>query len=434
MKRTVSVVFLVAGLLVAASPAFAQRDLEIPIAFDFINPGARSLALGGAFIGVADDATAATTNPAGLHRLSRKEVSIEGRGWQFITDFVQGGRLSGVATQRGFDTTAEPVFGQTKTRVPGLSFVSFVYPKGQWRFAGYRQEASRTKTNAQTTGAFFTETDSVGVRRDFREFPTITERELNLVNWGGTASVRAGIVSVGGGVYVSQLSYDSLLTGFNTPADFYAAPVYTQQIYQSTQTGDDTGLGFSAGVMVSPNDMVQFGASYRRGAKFDFEGNLNYPGFPEVSGTYTGEFKAPDNFGAGVSVRPFQGLMIAFDVNRVTYSDLTDFVRTQVRFFEEDRPLYSVDDATEVHLGGEYVFSQFALLPAVRAGVWRETQHAVTYTGTDILYTTTASLARDVTHFSFGGGIAPSPRFEINAGFDVADTANTMSFSAILRF
>ena len=143
--------------LAASHLRFAQRDLEVPIQFDFINPGARSLALAGAFIGLADDATAATTNPAGLQRLGRPEVSIEGRGWKFITDFVKGGRLSGTVTGTGIDTTAGPLFADTSERVTGISFLSFVYPHGRWSIAGYRQEASRLKGSATTEGAFFTD-------------------------------------------------------------------------------------------------------------------------------------------------------------------------------------------------------------------------------------------------------------------------------------
>src|SRR5688500_8544536 len=110
MRTATRFLLTVGFVFAAASPAFAQRDLEIPIQFDFINPGARSLSLGGAFIALADDATAATTNPAGLQRLSRPEVSIEGRGWTFITDFGRGGRLSGNPTTQGLDTVSGPTF------------------------------------------------------------------------------------------------------------------------------------------------------------------------------------------------------------------------------------------------------------------------------------------------------------------------------------
>ena len=439
--RVVRCLFLsCAGLVLAATPAFAQRDLEIPLQFDFINPGARSLALAGAFIGLADDATAATTNPAGLQRLARPEVSVEGRGWKFLTDFVQGGRLSGTVTNVGIDTVDGPVFGQTSERVAGMSFLSFVYPKGRFSVAGYRQEASRLRGSATTDGAFFTSTNSLGQLQDFREYPSILARELDVVNYGGSFAYRAGKVLLGAGVNLSQLKLDSALVGYELPSlqfpGFYGPAVYTTPRFGSTQESDDWSVGFTGGVLIVPNDKFQVGVSYRKGARFDFDGEFVYPDpmFSDLTASYTDEFKVPDNFGAGFAVRPFDGLTVAVDVNRVTYSDLEPFLRAQVRFTPSDAELYSIDDATEVHLGGEYVITALGFLPAVRGGFWRESEHSVTYSGTDVLYQATGTLAHAVKHYSIGGGVAPSQRFEVNAGFDFSDRANTMSFSAIFRF
>jgi long-subunit fatty acid transport protein len=429
-------------LFAAVSPAFAQRDLEIPIQFDFINPGARSLALAGAFIGLADDATAATTNPAGLQRLARPEVSVEGRGWKFNTDFVDGGRLTGItqgkitATDIGVDTIDGPSFARIADRIGGIAFLSFVYPKGRWSIAGYRQEASRLRGNAVTEGAFFTD---FTLQQDFREYPSIVSRALDVINYGGSFAYRAGKVSLGGGVHLSQLDFDSELVSYELPSlqapAFYGPAVYTTERYASSQVSDDWSVGFTAGVMVVPNDKFQVGASYRRGAKFQFEGAFVYPdpAFSNLTHTYTGDFKVPDNIGAGFAVRPFDGLTIAMDVNRVTYSDLNDFIRAQV-VFDPNPANYSITDATEVHLGGEYVFTNWRYLPAVRGGFWREGDHSVTYGGTDVLYQATAGLAQAYKHYSVGGGVAPSQRWEVNAGFDFSDRANTMSFSGIFRF
>ncbi|MFN2441641.1 MAG: hypothetical protein ABR517_03050, partial [Thermoanaerobaculia bacterium] len=65
MKRFSS---LLAMALVALPLAAQNTDLEAlaGLTFNFRNPGARSLAMGGAFLGLADDATAAEANPAGL--------------------------------------------------------------------------------------------------------------------------------------------------------------------------------------------------------------------------------------------------------------------------------------------------------------------------------------------------------------------------------
>ena len=67
-------------VLLLAFPLAAQNvDIEAlsGLQFNFGNPGARSLGMGGAFLGLADDASAAEANPAGLTILRKPEFSIE---------------------------------------------------------------------------------------------------------------------------------------------------------------------------------------------------------------------------------------------------------------------------------------------------------------------------------------------------------------------
>src|SRR5688500_4681493 len=76
--------FLALLIAVAALPLAAQNvDIEAlsGLQFNFGNPGARSLGMGGAFLGLADDASAAEANPAGLTILRKPEVSIEARNY-----------------------------------------------------------------------------------------------------------------------------------------------------------------------------------------------------------------------------------------------------------------------------------------------------------------------------------------------------------------
>src|SRR5437016_2499324 len=71
-------------LLLAALPALARNtDIESlsGLQFNFGNPGARSLGMGGAFLGLADDASAAEANPAGLTILRKPEITIEARNY-----------------------------------------------------------------------------------------------------------------------------------------------------------------------------------------------------------------------------------------------------------------------------------------------------------------------------------------------------------------
>ena len=66
---------------VSAPIAAQNTDIQSVqgLQFNFSNPGARSLGMGGAFLGLADDASAAEANPAGLTILAKREISIEVR-------------------------------------------------------------------------------------------------------------------------------------------------------------------------------------------------------------------------------------------------------------------------------------------------------------------------------------------------------------------
>ena len=55
----------------------AMERVEAP-SWNPVGSGARALGMGGAFIAVADDATAASWNPGGLIQLERPEISAVG--------------------------------------------------------------------------------------------------------------------------------------------------------------------------------------------------------------------------------------------------------------------------------------------------------------------------------------------------------------------
>jgi hypothetical protein len=70
-----------AALLVFAFQGYSDQSLvrmEIPSSFNPVGSGARALGMGGAFIAVADDATAASWNPGGLIQLEKPEISMVG--------------------------------------------------------------------------------------------------------------------------------------------------------------------------------------------------------------------------------------------------------------------------------------------------------------------------------------------------------------------
>lgn len=52
------------------------QRIEVPSSFNPVGSGARALGMGGSFISIADDATAASWNPAGLIQLRKPEVAL----------------------------------------------------------------------------------------------------------------------------------------------------------------------------------------------------------------------------------------------------------------------------------------------------------------------------------------------------------------------
>src|SRR6266851_7533442 len=113
-------VFLTVFLALALPAAAQNTDIESVsgLTFNFGNPGARSLGMGGAFLGLADDASAAEANPAGLTILRKPEVSLEVRNYQEQQLFTTSG------TYPDIQRTA---FSHYSQRVD-LTFGSFVYP------------------------------------------------------------------------------------------------------------------------------------------------------------------------------------------------------------------------------------------------------------------------------------------------------------------
>lgn len=86
------IVFIVVTLLVCDSYGQSGEDINLDIrALPLpVGSGARALGQGGAFIAVADDATAASWNPGALIQLERPEVSLVGSYLSTSQDFNPG--------------------------------------------------------------------------------------------------------------------------------------------------------------------------------------------------------------------------------------------------------------------------------------------------------------------------------------------------------
>lgn len=444
---------LVAASVLASSASWAQtnEDANAGIQFNFSLPGARSLALGGAFLALADDATAAYTNPAGLTVLAKPEVSVEGRAFDYTHQFTDRGHAFGSPTGQGVDTVPGLVDGEASNDTSDLSFASFVYPKGSWAVAVYHASVANFEASYQSNGPFFDITEPFPCvpsgQRCLRVTPYTSQLDLEIAGTGASFALRFGSgFSIGVGVAQYDFELDSLTQRFQ-PAIFFGPADFSpsRQINFQQQLGDDDDVGVTAG-FVWRGDKFNIGGVYRQGAEFEMIGRNTsgvLAGTPVFTFEKPAQFNLPDVYGVGIAFRPTPALTVALDWDRVEYSALSENV---VDLFtvpggDPDPTVQDlrIDDADEIHVGLEYQFVDLKFPLSLRIGGWLDPDHRLTYVGP----TNTANErvnavlfreGEDDEHITGGFGIVFGSHFQLDVGYDQGDRVETGSVSGVFRF
>ncbi|HSY48144.1 MAG TPA: outer membrane protein transport protein [Thermoanaerobaculia bacterium] len=461
-------VFAAAVCTLIALPLAAQNtDIESlsGLQFNFGNPGARSLGMGGAFLGLADDASAAEANPAGLTILRKPEITIEGRNYQEEQVFTTSG------TYPDLQRTA---FSHYSQRVDP-TFASIVYPTKYFTFGAYYHEPLRNEGTGQVvpvrntfTGEiktdvpnFFLPVDSNGnptggpitsaacdalrvnnpfACLEYTVLPFLSSVKIQERTLGVAAAFKIGTLSFGAAARFQRFNETAFTFRVTPTGDFSSISVQASSDITSNNSvaKDQTDLTFSGGFKWAPTDKFSLGGVYKQGAKYatpTFAAN-DTTNFAFVKAADT-TFHIPDVFGAGVSYRPIPVLTVNADVVRVKYSNLVDdFVSINATVRAIDHA-YKAADATELHLGGEYFFS--TRIPfAMRAGYWRDPQHSITYTGPlqnadEVAAALLFPKTKSQNHVSVGAGLA-WPRFQIDAAYDRSELFKVGSISMVTRF
>jgi long-subunit fatty acid transport protein len=421
---------IASALLLTPATAAAQTSLQIPLQFDFLNPGAKSLALAGAFSGLADDATATFANPAGLLQLGSSEVSIELRGTHTNTQFLQAGRLSGQITNQGTDTIQGPFFGDIEGSHTGVGFLAAVYspPSRRWVIAGYRHELVRVDQSFLSNGVFQIDAPT-GV--SFRDRPQQGVREVSITGYGVSGAYKLGpLVSIGGSITAYDFDMNTVFRRFLTDG-FFGPPDLSKEVSRGTQSGNDVSWAPTIGVLIG-RESTRFGVVYRRGASFDFTT------VEDNSPARTSVFRVPDTLAFGGSFRVRPPLLAAFEVTYVRYSRLREDFVTDQALAVGHADNFTIDDGVEVHGGVQYAVTRWRFIPRFRGGAWFDPDHSVHFTPTgdasfDERLSTALSTGKNQVHGTGGVGLTFGSHFELNAGFDISSTTKIFSTSLILR-
>jgi long-subunit fatty acid transport protein len=401
------------------------------------------MGFGGAFVALADDATAAFANPSGLVQLTRPEVSAEGRRWGYSTPYTAGGRLEGVPSGIGLDTEVGLRIAESSVDITGLSFLSFVYPTGDWSFAVYRHQLATFELSAQINALFADPPAPEGVDPGFagvvRDQDLLTSLDFESVSYGIAAAYRvAESFRLGVGLSYSQgamlLDGEEYLPDDDSIESYFAVGSYLPERMEGRDsvTIDSADWTLSAGFLWSVTPRWHLGGFYRQGPGFELVAESSAgpadPFFP--TGTVSSQTAFPDVYGLGVAYRSSGGhLTIAFEWDRVEYSTILGNLGPALR-----DPGAELKDGSEFHLGSEYVFLSSTPVIALRLGAWLDPDHRVRSVGDEPFGRALLGVSGDdKIHYSAGFGLA-FKSFQIDLGIDLSDSRKTASVSAIYSF
>ena len=498
-RRTISVLAaaLAASTLIAASPSAAQDlpdrppDLVppdvttiLPLRFGFSPPGARAVGMGGSFIGIADDATAAEANPAGLVNLSRPEASIHYRSTSYDIEYFdgQGQELLGLANEIRADVGV-PVLApgarlgnafasDPRTHLDGdvddVSFASYVQPVGGVTFSIYYQQ----------DGSFEGETSGFQVFDDtFGDlYSTAQSISLDIESYGGALAFRIGDrFSLGASVRYTEgqvallqrqdieyfLDTEFVLfdaNGYVGPGDLFSGePVSLDQVratgivdllrFQREAFGDDDDITYNVGFLVNPGGTFSVGGVFKKGGEFEFTDrttinqNVQSPpgtGFP-IDVNENGFVLLPldCNFFSCVNTTedaPFRfetpdvlGLGISWKPSP-SWRFAADAVEIGYSAIEESsigQQSESIDDEVEIHVGLEYIWflgGSTDRLFTLRGGGFTDPDHDGS-----------AAIDSDDEHYTLGIGLTLGG-FQVDLAGDFSDSADRALLSLVYRF
>jgi len=435
IPRLASAALLGLAILQQPAPVSAQQAV-VPLQMSFSDPGARSAGLGGAFVALADDATAAFANPAGLVQLLRPEISIETRNWSYSNPYTHNGRVEGLPSGFGLDVTTGLASSESTYNTTGLSFLSLVWPINDWSVAVYRHQYADLEFSGETQGLFGGDSDCCQTRW----FDQQMHSKQDVVSYGLSVAYRfSDSFSAGVGVNYSDIYMESLTREYLSDGypdlDFFGPTSFLPERLALAEDLfiNDIDWAFSGGFLWNLSARWRVGGVYRQGFDAGLSNDIT-AGVAVDYGVPPGTviirnrgipMQFPDVYGLGFSYRSMkERLTLSFQWDRIEYSTIPQSIGL------DDQ---TIDDADELHFGGEYVFLDSSPVMAVRLGVWLDPDHQMYATVADPYTRAMLPKGDDEWHYTAGLGLA-TQRFQVDLAADLSARLNTISLSAIYNF
>ncbi|MEE9430242.1 MAG: outer membrane protein transport protein [Melioribacteraceae bacterium] len=267
--------------------------------FQINEQGSRAMAMGGAFAGLANDASAMYFNPAGITQLTG-------------THFLGGVTLiSPSSTFRGPSPSIEE--SKLKPHIFNPIHLSITHQINDKLHLGF------SVGNNYGLGTTW-EDDWVG------RFMAV-ETEIRTFFMTGVASYKVSdVLSLGFG-YV--FAYGDVLIGKKANLSPFNAEAYLEL------NGTGSGSGFTGGILLTPTDAIQIGLSYRSRVRIDFNGDATPSDAPSQydgllpNGEIDAALITPANITLGVAIKPLKNLTFVADYQYVGWDS---YDKLEVKF------------------------------------------------------------------------------------------------------
>ena len=364
MRSKTSLV-IVSLLVFAAASVFAHG-----LSLNSVGP--KSLGMGGAYVGLANDYTAIFWNPAGLNLIKGAQIGV------FFTSVVPTGTYK--FASYGIDATTEsnmyPCPG-IMGYLPLFSGEKFTAGLGAYVHAGLGAE-----WNGQDLVAFSGPASMGGAQNAFagKSFEWLSKIGVFNISPGFAYQIHEK-VSIGAAVNIFYGMMDmkrpvDALNNFD-PMNPQAAKDHLMD-NQYEETGSGFGFGFSIGLLVKPADMLSIGLSLKTKNTVAFEGtakNTAFQAYNAYESDYSRDLAWPMWIGAGIALKPVDKLVFTADVQFSQWSDTEEKIITEYKnnvwagaMSDEDRTMVlNWEDKTQIRFGAQY---QLGEALALRAGYY----------------------------------------------------------------
>ncbi len=354
------------------APAPVSALFEFGTTPNPVGSGARALGMGGAFIAVADDATAASWNPGGLTELETSEISVVGAWFDRNENFVY---------DDPFTTSGEFDISNTNINYLSAAMPLRLFNRHVVVSVNYQNLFDLTK---EFSYPLHTSVGSVSYALDPVNFTQ--EGQIYAIGLAGAIQLTPSLS------FGMTLNFweDGLEKNQWDRHTYTSGPGLIGGVIPLTYTYDDRhtyqfkGFNINLGLLWRFNEKITVGAVVKTPFSADLSHrysttsrleipSLNYDDTTYSSGESDEQLDIPLSYGIGIAYRFSDSLSMAIDLYRTEWDDFIHTDSTgEKRAFTSGiaKDASTIKPTTQIRMGGEYLIIKPKYVVPLRAGLF----------------------------------------------------------------